>query len=73
MRGAPELAASWRSIADEIRADILEHGVDARGVLRQHYGTDALDASTLLAAIFGFLPARRRCACARACSRSPTS
>ena len=27
------------------------------GVLRQHYETDALDASTLLAAIFGFLPA----------------
>ena len=27
-----------------------------RGVLRQHYETDALDASTLLAAIFGFLP-----------------
>jgi GH15 family glucan-1,4-alpha-glucosidase len=25
-------------------------------VLRQHYETDALDASTLLAAIFGFLP-----------------
>jgi alpha,alpha-trehalase len=25
-------------------------------VLRQHYSTDALDASTLLAAIFGFLP-----------------
>jgi len=24
-------------------------------VLRQHYDTDALDASTLLAAIFGFL------------------
>jgi GH15 family glucan-1,4-alpha-glucosidase len=33
----------------------LEHGVDARGVLVQHYDTDALDASTLLAAIFGFL------------------
>ena len=31
----------------------------ARGVLRQHYETDALDASTLLAAIFGFLPGRR--------------
>jgi alpha,alpha-trehalase len=31
--------------------------VDGRGVLRQHYETDALDASTLLAAIFGFLPA----------------
>ena len=26
------------------------------GVLRQHYETDALDASVLLAAIFGFLP-----------------
>ena len=26
------------------------------GVLRQHYDTDALDASTLLAAMFGFLP-----------------
>ena len=34
----------------------VEHGVDKRGVLRQHYDTDALDASTLLAAIFGFLP-----------------
>jgi GH15 family glucan-1,4-alpha-glucosidase len=35
---------------------ILEHGVSKHGVLRQHYGTDALDASTLLAALFGFLP-----------------
>ena len=26
------------------------------GVLRQHYETEALDASTLLAAVFGFLP-----------------
>ena len=43
-------------VAEEIRADILEHGVDDRGVLRQHYDTDALDASTLLAALFGFLP-----------------
>ena len=25
-------------------------------MLRQHYETDALDASTLLAALFGFLP-----------------
>jgi GH15 family glucan-1,4-alpha-glucosidase len=30
--------------------------VSDRGVLRQHYDTDALDASTLLAPIFGFLP-----------------
>jgi GH15 family glucan-1,4-alpha-glucosidase len=54
--GEPDLSATWAAIAQEIRADILEHGVDARGVLRQHYATDALDASTLLAAIFGFLP-----------------
>jgi len=56
IRGDAKLSASWRATAEEIRADILEHGVDARGVLRQHYGTNALDASTLLAAIFGFLP-----------------
>jgi alpha,alpha-trehalase len=55
--GDPEQQAKWGAIAEEIRADILEHGVDSRGVLRQHYATDALDASTLLAALFGFLPA----------------
>ena len=36
-------------------------------MLRQHYETDALDASTLLAAIFGFLPRRRRSSCASRC------
>jgi GH15 family glucan-1,4-alpha-glucosidase len=56
MRGDPELREKWAATAEEIREDILEHGVDDRGVLRQHYDTDALDASTLLAAIFGFLP-----------------
>ena len=40
----------------QIRDDILAHGVTKEGVLRQHYETDSLDASTLLAAIFGFLP-----------------
>jgi GH15 family glucan-1,4-alpha-glucosidase len=57
IRGDDDLQAAWGATADEIKADVLEHGVDARGVLRQHYDTDALDASTLLAAIFGFLPA----------------
>jgi len=57
IRGESELAAAWAKTATEIKTDILEHGVDERGVLRQHYDTDALDASTLLAAIFGFLPA----------------
>ena len=56
IRGDSELQAKWGATAEEIRADILEHGVDERGVLRQHYATDALDASTLLAAMFGFLP-----------------
>jgi GH15 family glucan-1,4-alpha-glucosidase len=57
IRGDPGLEKAWRATADEIHADILEHGVSARGVLRQHYDTDSLDASTLLAAVFGFLPA----------------
>ncbi|HTX32562.1 MAG TPA: glycoside hydrolase family 15 protein [Solirubrobacteraceae bacterium] len=56
IRGERRLAASWGETAAEIKADILKHGVDKRGVLRQHYATDSLDASTLLAAIFGFLP-----------------
>jgi GH15 family glucan-1,4-alpha-glucosidase len=56
IQGEPERQAAWAATAEEIRADILEHGVDDRGVLRQHYATDALDASTLLAVIFGFLP-----------------
>jgi GH15 family glucan-1,4-alpha-glucosidase len=55
--GDSDLKATWAATAEEITADILEHGVDDRGVLRQHYATDALDASTLLAALFGFLPA----------------
>jgi GH15 family glucan-1,4-alpha-glucosidase len=55
IRDSPDDEARWRATADEIRADILEHGVKD-GVLRQHYDTDALDASTLLAALFGFLP-----------------
>ncbi len=56
IRGDADLAATWQGVADEIKADVLAHGVDDRGVLRQHYDTDALDASTLLAALFGFLP-----------------
>jgi GH15 family glucan-1,4-alpha-glucosidase len=55
IRGSSDLQAKWGDLAEEIRKDILENGV-RDGVLRQHYDTDALDASTLLAAIFGFLP-----------------
>jgi GH15 family glucan-1,4-alpha-glucosidase len=50
-----EQAARWAQIAEEIRADILERGV-RDGVMRQHYETDALDASVLLAPLVRFLP-----------------
>src|SRR4051812_7278853 len=56
IRGDRDLQATWRTTADDIKADILDRGVSDRGVLRQHYETDALDASNLLTAIFGFLP-----------------
>ncbi len=47
----------WLAIAEEIKADILANGVDSRGVLTQRYGSDALDASLLLAVLTRFLPA----------------
>ena len=56
VRGNDERREAWRKTADEIKADILARGVTDKGVFRQHYDTDALDASTLLAAILGFLP-----------------
>jgi GH15 family glucan-1,4-alpha-glucosidase len=69
IRGDAEREATWRATAEEIRDDILTHGFSDGGVLRQHYETDALDASNLLAAGFGF-PATTS-ACARASLRSP--
>ncbi len=56
IRGDGDAQEKWAAVADEIRDDILANGVDERGVLCQRYGSEALDASTLLAAIFGFLP-----------------
>ena len=56
IRDDDKLEKEWAATAEEIKADILAHGVSDRGVLRQHYDTDALDASTLLAPLFGFLP-----------------
>jgi GH15 family glucan-1,4-alpha-glucosidase len=56
LRGDPELSKTWGETAEEIKQDILEHGVTDAGVLRQHYDTDSLDASNLLAPLFGFLP-----------------
>jgi GH15 family glucan-1,4-alpha-glucosidase len=55
-RGAGERAQRWQAGADEIMAEILDKGVSSRGVFRQHYQTDDLDASLLLLPIMGFLP-----------------
>ena len=49
-------AERWQAAADEIHADILEHGLDRRGVFTQHYDTDSLDASLLLLPLVRFLP-----------------
>jgi GH15 family glucan-1,4-alpha-glucosidase len=46
----------WQAAADEIHADICEHGCDERGVFTQHYDTGALDASLLLMPLLRFLP-----------------
>ncbi len=54
-------ADRWRQLRDDIRAEVLEHGVDDRGVFVQHYGSSALDASALMVPLVGFLdPADRR-------------
>jgi GH15 family glucan-1,4-alpha-glucosidase len=55
-RGHDESAEEFQALAEEVRAEILSRGVDSRGVFRQHYDTDALDASTLLVPLLRFLP-----------------
>ena len=52
-----DLARKWEATADEIRSDVLNNAVDERGVITQHYDTDALDASMLLVPLLRFLPA----------------
>jgi GH15 family glucan-1,4-alpha-glucosidase len=56
LREDAEHLARWQAAADEIHADIIERGVDDRGVFVQHYDTTALDASLLLLPIVRFLP-----------------
>jgi alpha,alpha-trehalase len=52
--GFEEIAAEWEWTAERMREEILERGVRG-GVFRQHYDTDALDASTLLIPLLRFL------------------
>src|SRR5439155_857802 len=58
-RGEEQQSERWQARADEIRAEILERGVHGRGVFRQHYDTDALDASNLPVPLVRFLPPER--------------
>jgi GH15 family glucan-1,4-alpha-glucosidase len=59
---APELGAghrvdSWTATRDEIRAAILDQGwSEQAGAFTQAFGSDSLDASSLMLAITGFLP-----------------
>ena len=55
-RDDEERGERWRAAADAIKAEVLEKGVDERGVFVQHYDTKDLDASNLLIPIMGFLP-----------------
>jgi len=56
LEGETDLAREWAVAAQEISEDILDRGVTDAGVFRQHYDTDALDASNLLVALVRFLP-----------------
>jgi GH15 family glucan-1,4-alpha-glucosidase len=53
--GRQENAERLAGKADEIKAEIIEKGLKD-GVFRQHYDTDALDASVLLMPLVRFLP-----------------
>ncbi len=56
--GDGDRLSRWREERDEIRRAILEQGWSERaGAFTQTFGGDALDASTLLLPIVGFLPA----------------
>ena len=55
-RGDAEAAAHWGAEAAAIRHDLLQGGLDGRGVFTQTYGAPALDASMLLVPLMDFLP-----------------
>ena len=47
----------WKAVRSDIRREILDKGVDDRGVFVQEFGGTALDASLLMVPLVGFLPA----------------
>ena len=55
---AEDRVAGWTAIRDEIRAAILERGWNHRvGAFTQAFDSEHLDASSLMLAVTGFLPA----------------
>ena len=55
--GAEDRTGEWAAARDEIRAAILERGWNERaGAFTQAFGSEDLDASSLMLAITGFLP-----------------
>jgi alpha,alpha-trehalase len=55
---AEDRVGDWAAVRGEIRAAILERGWNERaGAFTQAFGSENLDASTLMLAITGFLPA----------------
>ncbi|MGH3342352.1 MAG: glycoside hydrolase family 15 protein [Carbonactinosporaceae bacterium] len=56
--GAAPRIPDWKRTRDEIRDTVMREGWNARvGAFTQYFGSDALDASTLMLPIVGFLPA----------------
>jgi len=54
-RGDEENAKRWSEVAEDFHAEICERGI-RDGIFRQHFDTDALDASILLLPLLRFLP-----------------
>src|SRR4029450_12961646 len=56
--GGQDRVTDWTGARDEIRGAILDKGWSAKaGAFTQYFGGDDLDASNLMMAIVGFLPA----------------
>ncbi|HET7280110.1 MAG TPA: glycoside hydrolase family 15 protein [Dermatophilaceae bacterium] len=55
--GLPGPVQRWRALRDTIRRDIETRGFDGqRGTFTQYYGSEELDAATLMMPLVGFLP-----------------
>jgi GH15 family glucan-1,4-alpha-glucosidase len=56
--GAGDQATHWKQTMDEIYETVIRNGwSDKAGAFTQYFGSDDLDASTLMMPIVGFLPA----------------